>query len=172
MFSRIIKNFFLKRTINKRLEKHQLQHHSHIIKSIGIVIDETYFKETSALIDQLVKIGFKEDKIEVLHFLDKNKKNLASNKQYIFNKDISWSGIIKSESVNQFVNQNFDLLINYYDIEKPALLLISKKSKANFKVGFQSIDKRVHHFMVNLPAEQYKDFVIELYKYLKILKKI
>ena len=42
----------------------------------------------------------------------------------------------------------------------------------SFKVGFETIDKRVNHFMINLPAENYKEFISELFKYLKILKKI
>jgi hypothetical protein len=66
----------------------------------------------------------------------------------------------------------FDLLLNYYDTEKPALLLVSNQSKAAFKVGFASIDKKLNHFMINTNAENYKVFVEELFKYLKILNKI
>jgi hypothetical protein len=72
------------------------------------------------------------------------------------------------ESYSKFV----DLLINYYDTEKVALLLVSNLSKASFKVGFASIDKRLNHFMIDTNAENYIVFMSELFKYLKILNKI
>lgn len=171
MFSRIIKNFFLKRNINKRLDKHQLDYTHHTIKTVGIIVDETYFTEIDKLIEELVSKGVDRNAIEVLHFLDKKKKNSDATKNYCVTKNISWSGQIKNEIVSNFVEKPFDLLINYYDIEKQVLLLITKRSKAKFKVGFETIDKRVNHFMINLPAENYKEFISELFKYLKILKK-
>jgi hypothetical protein len=80
--------------------------------------------------------------------------------------------LFKSERVTNFTEQHFDLLISYYDVQKPALLLVTKSSKAKFKVGFQTIDKRVNHLSINSIAENYSEFISELFKYLKILKKI
>jgi L-rhamnose mutarotase len=51
-------------------------------------------------------------------------------------------------------------------------VLLSNESKASFKVGFSSIDKRLNHFMINTNAENYTIFIDELFKYLKILNKI
>ena len=74
--------------------------------------------------------------------------------------------------VNDFISCNFDLLINYYDVEKAILLNITNNSNAVFKVGFSSIDKRLNHLMINTNAENYSIFVNELFRYLKILNKI
>ncbi|HCQ14581.1 MAG TPA: hypothetical protein DIU01_15210, partial [Flavobacterium sp.] len=71
-----------------------------------------------------------------------------------------------------FTNASFDLLISYYDIEKAPLILVTNLSKANFKVGFASVDKRLNHFMIDTNAENYKVFIEELFKYLKILNKL
>ena len=76
------------------------------------------------------------------------------------------------KELNAFEATPFDLLISYYDTEKAALLLFTHLSKASFKVGFSNIDSRLNHFMINTKAENYKVFVDELFKYLKILKKI
>ena len=76
------------------------------------------------------------------------------------------------KEVKNFIAEPFDLLINYYDTEKVALLLVSNLSKASFKVGFASIDKRLNHFMIDTNAENYIVFMSELFKYLKILNKI
>ena len=74
--------------------------------------------------------------------------------------------------VNEFISKKFDLLINYYDIEKAPLLQVSNLSKASFKVGFSAVDKRINHFMINTTTDNYKVFIDELFKYLKILNKI
>ena len=60
------------------------------------------------------------------------------------------------------------VVINYYDIEKTPLVLVSHQSKAKFKVGFAAIDKRVNHFMIDANAQNCQVFVDELFKYLKI----
>ena len=64
------------------------------------------------------------------------------------------------------------MLISYYDVEKPPLVLVTLQSKAKFKVGFSTIDKRLNAFMITTVAEKHGEFVAELFKYLKILKKI
>jgi hypothetical protein len=74
--------------------------------------------------------------------------------------------------VNNFISERFDLLISYYDVEKAILLNITHNSKASFKVGFSSVDKRLNHLMINTNAENHIVFVHELFRYLKILKKI
>jgi hypothetical protein len=66
----------------------------------------------------------------------------------------------------------FDLLISYYDTEKPLLVLITNNSKSKFKVGFSSIDSKWNHLMINTSVKKHDVFVYELIKYLKILKKI
>jgi len=85
---------------------------------------------------------------------------------------LSWTATFDKSEVKDFTAQKFDLLINYYDTEKSALLLASNQSKAIFKVGFASIDKKLNHFMIDTNAENYKVFIDELFKYLKILNKI
>ena len=92
---------------------------------------------------------------------------------YLLMKFVEMRMIKKDKKeVKDFIKEPFDLLINYYDTEKVALLLVSHQSKAGFKVGFTSIDKRLNHFMINTNAENFKVFMDELFKYLKILNKI
>jgi hypothetical protein len=66
----------------------------------------------------------------------------------------------------------FDLLINYYDVEKSALLVVTNLSKAKFKVGFAAVNKKLNHFMINTEGGNYAIFTEELFKYLKILNKL
>ena len=87
-------------------------------------------------------------------------------------KHLNWKAEITNLEVNDFINEKLDLLISYYDVEKAILLTITHNSKAQFKVGFSSIDKRLNHLMITTNAENYKVFAHELFRYLRILNKI
>jgi nitrogenase subunit NifH len=172
MFLNQIKNFFIQNKIKKSLAnvKHDISNST--LKTIGIIYDETNLNKRDALIKQLVAKGIIESSIATLIYKDKIYKNEIFDKPTFSNKDLSWSGSFDNADVNYFVEQKFDLLINYYDTEKLPLLLVSNLSKASFKVGFSEIDKRLNHFIINTSSDKYSVFVDELFKYLKILKKI
>ena len=172
MFLIYIKNFLTKKIVNKSLSNVKLVATASKIKTVGIVFDESYFYEREALVQELIKQGIEEKDIKVLVFKYKIKKNEVFDYPTFCNKDLSWTATFSKSEVVNFATENFDLLINYYDVEKIPLLLLSNESKANFKVGFSAIDKRLNHFMINTNAENYTVFIDELFKYLKILNKI
>jgi hypothetical protein len=172
MINKIVKDFFLKRKVKSKLENYKLQVSSNKIDKVGVLIDANYFTNQDVLIEEIIKYGILRENIEILSFVNKNKKTILEKFNYFFRKDISLGGLFKSERVTNFTEQPFDLLISYYDIQKPTLLLVTRSSKAKFKVGFQTIDKRVNHIVINTIAENYSEFISELFKYLKILKKI
>ena len=172
MFLNYLKNFFIQKTVKKSISnvKHiPLESH---IKTVGIIFDESYFYEREALVVELVQKGIQESDIKVLVFKNKIKKNELFDYPVFSNKDLSWTATFDKSEVKDFIAQKFDLLINYYDTEKSALLLVSNQSKASFKVGFSTINKKLNHFMINTTAENYKVFIEELFRYLKILNKI
>lgn len=172
MFLNYIKNFFTKKIVKNSLANVKLIPSTNVIKTVGIIFDETYFYEREALVQELVKNSIQEKEIKVLVFKNKIKKNEQFDYPTFSHKDLSWTATFDKSEVKDFIAQKFDLLINYYDTEKPPLLLVTNQSKASFKVGFASIDKKLNHFMIHTNAENYKVFMDELFKYLKILNKI
>ena len=172
MFLNFIKNLSTKKKVKNKLSNVSHVTNDNLIKTVGIIFDETYFKEKEGLIQELVQRGIAEQDIDILVFKNFIKKNQTFNWPFFSNKNLNWNATFDKTEVNNFINQPFDLLINYYDVEKPALILVSHLSKASFKTGFSSIDKRLNHFMINTPVENYKVFTNELFMYLKILNKI
>lgn len=172
MFLNFLKNFLLKRKLKNSLSNVNNNSSSGAIKTVGILIDESYFNDKKGLIEELVKNNIQEDNISLLVYKDKIKKSEQIDAASFSWKDVSWSGAIEKPEVQQFLSQNFDMLISYYDVEKAPLFLITQQSKALFKVGFSTIDKRLNHFMINTNAENYQVFSNELFRYLKILNKI
>jgi hypothetical protein len=172
MFLNYIKEILFKKIVKKSISNVSNPSNDLLINTVGIVFDENYFYEKKDLINELKNKGIEEANCSILVFKNTIKKNEVFDYPIFTYKDIGWSGSFSKDEVQHFINQPFDLLISYYDTEKAALLAITNQSKASFKVGFSTIDKRLNHFMITTNAENYKVFIDELFKYLKILNKI
>jgi hypothetical protein len=172
MFLNYLKDFFLKRIFKNNFHNVKSISSEVSIQSVGLLIDESYFFEKEALVKEIISNGILENNIKILVYRDKLKKNEAYSQPTFGAKHLNWNTKINNLEVKGFINEKFDLLINYYDVEKAILLKVTHDSKAHFKVGFSSLDKRLNHLMINTNAENHTDFVYELFRYLKILNKI
>jgi hypothetical protein len=172
MFLKFIKDFGLKKIIKKSLSVYKPVSSPDVVVTVGILLDESYFFDKEGLIKELMANGIAEKNIETLSFKERIKPKEIVDCCHFIRKDISVTGTFEKADVSAFINRPFDMLISYYDVEKAPLLLATLKSKANFKVGFSSIDNRFNNFMISSQAEKFTEFVSELFKYLKILNKI
>ena len=172
MFLNYIKDYFLKRILKNSLQNVKSVSSTLPIQTAGVLVDESYFHEKESLVEELVVNGFSGNNIKIIVYRDKLKKNETYSQPTFSTKHLNWKTEITNPIVNDFINEKFDLLISYYDVEKAILLNITHNSKALFKVGFSSVDKKLNHLMINTNAENYKVFVHELFRYLKILNKI
>ncbi len=171
MFLNFLKKFLLKRKLKKTLSSISTDFSIEKIETVGLLIDETYFSKKNEVIQDLQKQGIKEQNITLLLYHDKDKKRDLNFNSFSL-KSISWSGVFDNQQIIDFEAQKFDLLISYYDVEKVALLWVTQNSKAGFKAGFSTVDKRANHIMIQTTAENNAVFIEELFKYLKILNKI
>jgi hypothetical protein len=172
MFLNYIKDFSVKKRLKIGLQNVKSALVANSIKTVGLLVDEGYFRETKALIECLTEKGILEENIEVIIYRDKLKKNRDNTKPAFNAKHLKWNASINNSAVNDFIDKEFDLLISYYDVEKAILLIVTHDSKAHFKVGFSSVDKRLNDLMINTNVENHKVFTHELFRYLKILNKI
>lgn len=85
-------------------------------------------------------------------------------------RNYRWKGEITEDFLNEFINTEFDILLSYYNVENILLMMITKQSRAKFKVGFSSVDNNLNRWMIHTELENYKLFVSELFRYLKNLK--
>jgi hypothetical protein len=142
------------------------------IKTIAILVDESSIQSNTELKEAIVREGILSTDIAFLTYKDLIKKNEVFEKTTFSLKDIDCNGDFINSEANLFLNQKFDLLISYYDVEKNILMMLTQKINADFKVGFSTIDKRLNHFMINTDIQNQRIFVSELFKYLRILNKI
>lgn len=172
MFLNYLKDFFTLKLVKKNMANVKLPADGSPIKTIGILFDEIYFEQKDILLQDLIVAGVDPLQIQFLVFKNSIKKNETFDFPVFSRRELSWRATFESTQVKWFMAQRFDLLINYYDVPKSALLIVSNQSKALFKVGFPSIDKKLNHFIINTSAENYSIFSTELIKYLKILNKL
>ena len=172
MFLNYIKEISLKKILKNNKSLIRNSNTVTIIKSVGLVIDESNFNKTENLITEIVSNGIRKDNISIIIYKDKINHNEVFSYPTFNIKHIDYSGNFKEKVVLDFISNKFDLLISYYDQEKLPLLVVTNSSKAYFKVGFAAVDKRFNDLLINTTLDKHKIFTFELFKYLKILKKI
>lgn len=172
MFLIQFKNLFAKIKVNKILSNVKEECLLKPVNNIAVIFDEENFNNPSGLLACLKGYGFDNENITLLAFEKKATKNNKNQFKKFSYQDFSWNVTIKNEQLLQFVKKDYDVLINYYNIDNPLLKLISHWSNAKFKVGFSNIDQRLNHLIINSSTDKPKIFVDELFKYLKILNKI
>src|SRR6478609_1064445 len=146
MFLNTIKRYILKKKLKNNLCNVKPESLNSPIIRIGLIVDESYFLETAALKQEIISNGIDENNITVVVYRDNiKKKNIYSESTFGL-KDLNFKGEFSELFIKDFVSEEFDLLINYYNVEKPILLLLTHSSKAKFKVGFSTVDKRLNHF--------------------------
>jgi len=170
MFLNYIKEFFVKKSLKNNLSNENDKVFSRNVQTIGLLIDESNFDHSEALIKELTLHGIASENIITAVFTDNFKEKETYLRPTFGKKHISWNGEIAEDFLNEFVNLEFDVLLSYYDDENIFLMLITNKSKAKFKVGFSKIDSRLNRLMINTELQNYKLFISELFRYLKNIK--
>lgn len=170
MFLNYIKGFFLKRKLKNIFYDVKSTRLTNAIKTVGLLVDESSFLKKDALIKDLVANEIFEENIKIIIYRDQLSKNEKNSAVVFSSKDLTWNADITSAAVNDFIKEDFDLLISYYEVQKPILMLITHRSNAKFKAGFASIDKRLNHLIISAHTENHSVFTSELFRYLKKIK--
>lgn len=171
MFLDYLKNFVIKKIVNKSLSVDVVHDNVGKLSTVGIIADEAFAKEIQEMKQSFISKGILENNISVI-FRSANSQ-VNNDDQITFNSStVSKTGKFLDSAVLQFIDKDFDLLINYYGQEKPVSVMASVLSKAKFKVGFATIDKRVNNLIIDTSPHDYPIFDEELFKYLKLLNRI
>lgn len=139
------------------------------VLSVGILTEEKYFQKYDLLAFVLEELTLKNPKILSLR---KFAKNQETSDQHFSEKDFNWKAEIVNPSLENFINEPFDLLICYYTQPNRYLEYLSLLSKATFKVGFAALKPQLFDLEIAVEPHQIHEFFMETKKYLTILKKL
>ncbi|WP_196892062.1 DUF6913 domain-containing protein [Aureivirga marina] len=167
---------FKSKSIQKYYQKEILSQSNNIqfsaskVKKIGFIVEDDQQK------DQIVKLlkkelGLNETQIHFLIYTE-YVKGEEVDRYYFSENDFGWNAALKSNYVEDFIKKDFDLLINFSDIDNLYINLVVLLSKAKFKVGKPGIDDALYQLMIACDMTQIPTFVKELKKYLHILNKL
>jgi hypothetical protein len=170
MFLNYIKDFLIKKRLKNNLHKVKNEAFTSNVQTIGLLIDESDFQQSEALVKELILQGISSDKLKIVVYSNKFKEKESYLRPTFGKKHINWQGELKESFLTEFVAMELDLLISYYDVEKAILMTVTNESKAKFKVGFASVGLDLNRWVINSVKEDYKLFVFELFKYLKNIK--
>lgn len=174
MFLGFFKRKSLKKIVKKGLPKTHTSSKNKI-KTVGLLIDGAHSNDINKLIDILTSWGINKEHIKVLVYTHKTKTKIKDiSWEYFSLKNISLAKRVtkKEQQVRSFQEESFDLLINYFAQKDIAMTYVGMQSKADFKVGITREGKQINDLVIDLPTSEYKFFMQELYKYLKLFDKI
>ena len=141
------------------------------IRNLAVLIDASQSVNILSVVKLANELGVKSDNLKVMGYKE-DQKEISDDKDadYYNDKSFGVGGSVKSNSLNDFINKDYDILINFYSESKLELDYVAAASKAKFKVGFAEIDNRINDLVIGSADQDTNLFISELKKYLKILQ--
>lgn len=174
MFSKLKKKYTLKRYQKEKVafSKVSRNRNTKVIKRIGVLMEEAQLLKSNQTLNVLTQeFKIPMENIELLVFKPFEKKETYADFE-INEKDFGWYGSLKLNKLQEFVKNEYDLLINYGFEENLYWNIITLHSQSNFKVGFASQEEALYDLSISDQERNLDVLTKEMVKYLKILKKV
>ncbi len=141
------------------------------IEKIGILADSRLFGSYDITRNLRQKLDMPNQKIEVIIFENLKDDFVSQHYSTFSEKDFGMYGKIKNSNITGFIDDTYDLLINYCNHDSVYTNLIAIRTKAKFKVGFFNEELQgMYNFTIDIEGNKVDVFNDELAKYLRILK--
>jgi len=127
-------------------------------------LQEKYF-------NQLIKIlNCKKENVFVLNYKESIPEERETESHLFSSKDIGWNATLKSVSLKEYVERDYDLLISFYTDENLALASLTTLTNAAFKVGLKASESMPYDLSIQTSTNEQAIFISELERYLTLLK--
>lgn len=164
--------FNLKRRL-KQLKRSVKTHNFNTAQSVGILFSSPDEQSFNAIKDFLTFLSEKEMKVVALGYVPTKKIPqeylMRKGINFYCNTDLNWYYKPKNELVEQFINQEFDILFDLSMQEYFTVNYVGSLSKAAFKVG-KKTDLGYKDLLIDIDKNNSVKYLIEQIKfYLNIL---
>ena len=169
---KIIKEKTLQKRTLKNVTKRNVSNRNSVLKTIGLLMDEKFYGNfiMPNEFTDFFKVSAKN--ISTLTYKAKPLKNTVQEVNQITNKDFGWKGDLHNTQAQNFLNQDFDILVGVYSGKNSYLDWMISQSKAKFKVGFKNADEKLFDLIIQVSPSEKEIFITELKKYLIVLNKL
>lgn len=126
-----------------------------------------YIKEVKKKYGQrkMIALGYLDEKVPAPYL------SHGLEADYFLKKELNWFGKPNSKAVDNFVNEQFDLLIDFTDYDCVPLRFVLDRSKARFKVGKYSPGNEAYYdLMIAVQEEGWSHYMEQLDKYIGMIR--
>ena len=138
------------------------------INSIGCIVDTNLDLDYSDLLGLATEIGLKEKDIKIISYSN-SIYNDPFCKMRISDKSVNFYGNLISADAEEFISSNYDILVNYFG-ENKILTLLSAKTNAKFRVGFDCSNENINDIIFTDIFDNFEKFKKQLIKYLSYIR--
>ncbi|AWX46378.1 hypothetical protein HME9304_03411 [Flagellimonas maritima] len=142
------------------------------ITRVACIVDVDNFENAELFYELIEDYSLRPNAIKIIGYKRECDNNSPYAIQMYSDKDLGRKGAIENGYVLEFLGREYDLLINYYQEDNLMLKLLSIKTPARLKVGFNTLDPKLNDIIFSTPLKDFKLFKKELKKYLTVLKEI
>lgn len=139
------------------------------ITTVGILSLEDVSLRTD--LRQLISDTLNVRNAKIYSFRTFSKDNEPSYKHFSEN-DFDWKGNITDTSLKAFLDEEFDLLITFFDEKQLYMEYVTLLSKATFKVGYGGVNEHLFDMEVQTESSDLSSYLGETRKYLQILGRL
>lgn len=148
-----VHGYFLK----KELKTHRQDHYSMDLKSaksVGLLLDATELAGREVVLKFSEELKKQGKEVKLLAYFGGNPKVANFAFTHFTKKDLDWALRPKSQDIQKFINQPFDILINLTPHGSLPLEYIAAFSKAKFRVGPSTDKTYCYELMVDTAAKK------------------
>ena len=123
-FKRISGSKFLKQELIKRLEIRPKRTGA---KRVGIIIDLDKFSNPEKFEDLRRLLNLDPNAIHLIGYRKNPAKDNALSSSIFSDRDLGWNGVVENNNAFEFLDREYDLLLNYYNENNLMMQLLSQK---------------------------------------------
>jgi len=169
MLTRYRKRLHLKKVTKGMFPKsyQSVEWQSKRLQAVGILVPANIFEDANFQ-RFLQKLELRFQKVQVIGFLDKKAADKQMDYPIFTKKEINWLWKPKGTQVNNFKNQQFDLLINLCQQNCLPLEYLAVTSKAHYKIG--ATTDYPNQYDLILKTDDFKSYLDQINFFLKKFK--
>tara|TARA_B100000900_G_C20588242_1_gene720531 strand:+ start:233 stop:784 length:552 start_codon:yes stop_codon:yes gene_type:complete len=165
-------DFFFKRELKSNPRQRKV-HNLHTAQSIGILYDATK-REDMLKVSEFVNALFQtKNDVKALGFV--NLKELTHHHMpmlqfdFFFLKDLNWYYKPQNYIIKNFVEKDYDILINLCNSSCIPVKYLAGSSQAKFKVGKYEEDIDLYDMMIDIKENTLSALIKEVHHYLTVI---
>jgi len=121
------------------------------VTTVGCIIDLDKFTKPEVFNELIKDFSLPPNGVHIIGYKKDEGTHSPFGIQYCTDKDLGWNGTIENGYVSEFTGREYDVLINYYTIDKLVLKLLTARTNARIKVGFPDVDSKLNDIILKLP---------------------